>query len=41
MDGWIPHNGSRAYLGTLTKGNLTVIACECGDAFTAVNANYP
>ncbi|MBL8099737.1 MAG: peptidoglycan DD-metalloendopeptidase family protein [Anaerolineales bacterium] len=41
MDGWIPHNGSRAYLGTLTKGNLTVIACECGDAFTAVNANFP
>ncbi len=41
MDGWIPHNGSRAYLGTLTKGNLTVIACECGDAFTAVSANPP
>lgn len=41
LNGWVAHNGSRAYLGTLTKGNLTVTACECGDAFTAVNANYP
>lgn len=41
LSGWIPHNGSSAYQGTLTKGGLTVTACECGDAYTAINANYP
>jgi len=41
LSGWVPHNGSRVYQGTLTKGGLTVTACECGDAYTAINANYP
>ncbi|KAA0284444.1 MAG: LysM peptidoglycan-binding domain-containing protein [Chloroflexi bacterium] len=41
MSGWIPHRGIRAYEGTLTKGGLTVTACECGDAYTAVNGDYP
>jgi murein DD-endopeptidase MepM/ murein hydrolase activator NlpD len=41
MNGWVPHSASDAYLGTLTKGNLTVIACECGDAYTSISANYP
>ncbi|MFZ5879930.1 MAG: LysM peptidoglycan-binding domain-containing protein [Chloroflexota bacterium] len=38
MEGWITHNGSTAYQGTLTRGSLTVIACECGDANTAIMA---
>jgi LasA protease len=41
LSGWVAHNGSEAYLGTLTKGNLTVIACECGDGFTSVSAGSP
>jgi len=41
LNGWVAHNGSRAYLGTLTRGNEVVIACECGDAFTSVNAGFP
>jgi LasA protease len=41
LSGWIPHNGTRAYLGTLTKGGLTVIACECGDAYTSISGSYP
>ncbi len=41
MSGWIVHNGSREYLGTLTKGGATVIACECGDAYTAISGSYP
>jgi murein DD-endopeptidase MepM/ murein hydrolase activator NlpD len=41
MSGWVTHNGSREYLGTLTKGGATVIACECGDAYTAVSGSYP
>jgi LasA protease len=41
MSGWVAHNGSREYLGTLTKGGAVVIACECGDAYTAISGNYP
>jgi hypothetical protein len=41
LSGWVANNGSRAYLGTLTKGGAIVIACECGDAYTSVNANFP
>jgi murein DD-endopeptidase MepM/ murein hydrolase activator NlpD len=41
LSGWTVHNGGSAYLGTLTKGGLTVIACECGDAYTAISGNYP
>lgn len=41
LSGWTAHSGSAEYLGTLTKGNATVIACECGDAYTAVSAEYP
>jgi murein DD-endopeptidase MepM/ murein hydrolase activator NlpD len=31
LDGWIAHNGSEPYLGTLTKGGLIVTACDCSD----------
>ena len=41
MDEWVPHNGERAYQGTLTRHGITVTACECGDAFTAVSAGLP
>ena len=41
LSGWVAHNGSSPYLGTLTKGSSTVIACECGDAYTSINANFP
>lgn len=41
MSGWVAHNGSREYLGTLTKGTSTVIACECSDAYSSVSAGYP
>jgi len=41
MSGWVTHNGNREYLGTLTKGGATVIACECGDAYTAISGSYP
>jgi murein DD-endopeptidase MepM/ murein hydrolase activator NlpD len=41
MEGWVTHNGSREYLGTLTKGGSTVTACDCGDAFTSISSSYP
>ncbi len=31
LEGWVAHNGSREYKGTLTRGAATVIACECSD----------
>jgi hypothetical protein len=40
MEGWVPHNGPRAYAGTLTKGSLVVTACECGDAYSQVKSEF-
>ena len=31
LEGWVAHNGSREYKGTLTRGGVVVTACECSD----------
>lgn len=31
LEGWVAHNGSQAYKGTLRRGPFTVVACECSD----------
>lgn len=31
LEGWVVHNGSREYKGTLTRGGAVVTACECSD----------
>jgi LasA protease len=41
MNGWVTHNGTREYLGTLTKGNGIVKACECSDAFSSISSSPP
>jgi LysM repeat protein len=42
MEGWVAHNGPVAYAGTLTKGSLTVKACECSDLYSSVSSGvYP
>ncbi len=41
LSGWVAHRGASAYQGTLTKGGLTVIACECGDAYASISGSYP
>lgn len=41
LSGWTPRKGLNAYQGTLSKGGLIVIACECGDAYTAISGSYP
>ncbi|MBI5963446.1 MAG: LysM peptidoglycan-binding domain-containing protein [Chloroflexi bacterium] len=41
MNGWVTHNGSRAYLGTLTKGSSIVIACDCSDADSSISSGPP
>jgi murein DD-endopeptidase MepM/ murein hydrolase activator NlpD len=41
MSGWVTHNGSREYLGTLTKQGAVVTASEFGESFTSVSGSYP
>jgi len=31
LEGWVAHNGSKVYQGTLTRGAATITACECSD----------
>ncbi|HSL28059.1 MAG TPA: LysM peptidoglycan-binding domain-containing protein [Anaerolineales bacterium] len=31
LEGWVAHNGSQPYRGTLTRGAATITACECSD----------
>jgi LasA protease len=38
LEGWIAHDGSAAYQGTLTRGNQTVTACDCADAPSHIQA---
>lgn len=38
LEGWIAHNGSAPYQGTLTRNGLTVTACECSDLASQVQA---
>ena len=38
MEGWVAHNGSVAYAGTLSKGSLIVKACDCADAYSAITS---
>jgi LasA protease len=38
LEGWIAHNGSQAYQGTLIRGGRTVTACECSDASSQLEA---
>ena len=41
LDGWVTHNGSTAYQGTLTRGGAIVTACECSDAYSAIRSDAP
>ncbi|RPJ29366.1 MAG: LysM peptidoglycan-binding domain-containing protein [Chloroflexi bacterium] len=31
LEGWVAHNGSQVYKGTLTRGAAIITACECSD----------
>jgi hypothetical protein len=39
LEGWVAHNGSIEYEGTLTKAGRTVNACPCADAASHINAS--
>jgi LasA protease len=38
LEGWIAHNGSEPYQGTLTRFGRTVRACTCSDGFSFITA---
>jgi LasA protease len=38
LEGWIPHSGGTPYVGTLTRGSQTVIACGCADFASQLTA---
>lgn len=41
FEGWVAHSGGDAYKGTLTRGSLTVFACECSDAASQIRSDLP
>lgn len=41
LEGWVAHNGNRAYEGTLRRGALTITACECSDFRSQVRSEIP
>jgi hypothetical protein len=40
LEGWVAHDGSQAYLGTLTRGAATIIACDCSNATSQIVAQH-
>jgi hypothetical protein len=41
LEGWIAHNGSQPYQGTLTRFSRTVTACECSDNRSHIESGLP
>jgi LasA protease len=41
LDGWVSHQGSQPYQGTLTRYGNTVTACECSDSASFITAEEP
>ena len=39
LEGWIAHNGTQAYQGTLTRGAETVTASENSDAYSVIRSD--
>ena len=41
FEGWVVHNGGEVYEGRLTRGPLTVTACDCADAPSQIKSELP
>jgi LasA protease len=41
LDGWTAHNGTRPYLGTLTRAGRTITACDCSDKYSEIKIEFP
>ncbi len=40
LEGWIAHNGSQPYLGTLTRFSRTITACVCSDYKSHIESEW-
>lgn len=38
LEGWIAHNGDQPYHGTLSRGRQLIVACECSNAASQIQA---
>jgi len=41
LEGWVAQSGSVAYAGTLSRGPLTITACQCSDAPSQIKSEIP
>jgi murein DD-endopeptidase MepM/ murein hydrolase activator NlpD len=41
LEGWVAHNGSRVYLGTMTRNSQVVTACTCSNAASFIQSDRP
>jgi murein DD-endopeptidase MepM/ murein hydrolase activator NlpD len=39
LEGWVAHNGSEAYDGTLTRGNQAVTSCTCSNQASFIKSD--
>jgi LasA protease len=39
LEGWVAHNGSQPYLGTLTRNTQVVVACTCSNAESFIHSD--
>jgi murein DD-endopeptidase MepM/ murein hydrolase activator NlpD len=39
LEGWVAHNGSQPYLGTLTRNTQVVVACTCSNAESFIRSD--
>jgi LasA protease len=39
LEGWVAHNGSQAYQGTLTRKAAVIKACDCSDAPSSIKSD--
>ena len=40
LDGWIVHEGSAPYQGTLTRNGVVVKACSCSDLGSQIRSDF-
>ena len=41
LEGWVVQAGSKVYQGTLSRGPLTITACQCSDAPSQIKSEAP
>jgi hypothetical protein len=39
LEGWVIHNGSAAYQGTMARSGFIVKACQCSDLYSQIRSD--